>query len=264
MLLHELGHVEPDHRVVGVEQEVRECLRELGLADPGRTEEQERADRPARIGKTRPRTPDRVRDGDDGLVLADDALADRVFHVQELLLLALEHLRDRDAGPLGHDLRDLLLGHVVAQQGRLTALRRAGFGQLALELGDAPVLQFRHPGQVVRAVRGLEFELRALELFLDVRRTLHRRLLGLPDLLEIGVFPLELAELGLEVVEALAGCLVGLLLERLALDLELDDAAFEAVHRLGFGVDLDADAGGRLVDQVDRLVRQLTVADVAV
>ena len=56
---------------------------------------------------------------------------------------------------------------------------------------------------------------------------------------------------------------VGFLLQRLALDLELDDAPLEPVHRLGLGVDLHADARGGLVDQVDRLVGQLPVGDVA-
>ena len=55
-----------------------------------------------------------------------------------------------------------------------------------------------------------------------------------------------------------------LLLERLALDLELDDAPVELVDRLGLGIDHHALARRRLVDQVDRLVRQEAVGDVAV
>jgi hypothetical protein len=40
-------------------------------------------------------------------------------------------------------------------------------------------------------------------------------------------------------------------------------SAGRAIHRLGLGVDLHADAARRLVDQVDGLVRQLAVGDVA-
>ena len=58
--------------------------------------------------------------------------------------------------------------------------------------------------------------------------------------------------------------LVLLLLHRLALDLQLDQAALEPVHRLRLGVDLHLDARRRLVDQVDRLVGQEAVGDVAV
>ena len=51
VLLHVLAHVDADHRPLVVEQEVRERPRELGLADAGRAEEQERADRLVRVGQ---------------------------------------------------------------------------------------------------------------------------------------------------------------------------------------------------------------------
>ena len=41
VLLHVLAHVEADHRLLVVEQELRERFREEGLTDAGRTEEQE-------------------------------------------------------------------------------------------------------------------------------------------------------------------------------------------------------------------------------
>ncbi len=44
-----LRHVEPDERALVVEHELGERTRELGLADAGRAEEDERADRPVRI-----------------------------------------------------------------------------------------------------------------------------------------------------------------------------------------------------------------------
>ena len=58
-------------------------------------------------------------------------------------------------------------------------------------------------------------------------------------------------------------CGVGFLFHRLALDLELNQPAVEPVHRLGLGIDLHPNPGGRLVDEVDRLVRQEAVGNVA-
>jgi hypothetical protein len=49
VLLHELAHVEADEVVFAVEQEGSQRLAQLGLADPGRAEEQERAGRPVRV-----------------------------------------------------------------------------------------------------------------------------------------------------------------------------------------------------------------------
>ena len=64
--------------------------------------------------------------------------------------------------------------------------------------------------------------------------------------------------------EALLRSRVSLLLQRLALDLQLHDAARNLVQLRRHGVDLGAQLGRRLVDQVDRLVRQEAVRDVAV
>ena len=55
-----------------------------------------------------------------------------------------------------------------------------------------------------------------------------------------------------------------LLLQRLALDLQLHDAAVDLVQLRRHRVDLGAQLGRRLVHQVDGLVRQEAVGDVAV
>ncbi len=95
------------------------------------------------------------------------------------------------------------------------------------------MLQFGHARQVAGAVRGLEFHLRALEFFLDVRRALHRGLLGLPGFFEVRELALERLQRCLELLAPLARTLVVLLLKRLALDFQLDDAPLEAVKDLG-------------------------------
>ena len=48
-----LAHVEPDHVVLAVEQRRGQGLGQLGLADAGRAEEDERPDRPARVADAR-------------------------------------------------------------------------------------------------------------------------------------------------------------------------------------------------------------------
>ena len=73
-----------------VEQELGQRPRELGLADAGRAEEQERADRPARVLEPGAGAPDGVGHGLDRLVLADDPLVQALLHVDELLQLALD------------------------------------------------------------------------------------------------------------------------------------------------------------------------------
>jgi len=112
-------------------------------------------------------------------------------------------------------------------------------------------------------MRRLEFEARAFELLLNMCRALHRGLFGFPDLLEIRELLFESGELVRDVFEPLHRRVVGFFLERLAFDLELNNATLELVHFLGLRVDLDADTRSRLVDQIDRLIRQLAITDVA-
>ena len=74
VLLLVLRHVDADHRVLVVEQELGERARQLGLADAGRAEEDEAAERPVGILQAGARAPDRVGDRRDRFLLADDAL----------------------------------------------------------------------------------------------------------------------------------------------------------------------------------------------
>ena len=88
---------------------------------------------------------------------------------------------------------------------------------------------------------------------------------GLPDLLEVGDLALHALDLLLDqVAPALCDASSFSFFDRRALDLQLDQPAVELVHRLGLRVDLDLDLRRRLVDQVDRLVGQEAVGDVAV
>src|SRR3954470_17297940 len=69
----ELAHVEAHHEVLAPEQRIGECPRELSLADAGRAEEEEAADRLAWVGEPGPRPAHRFGDRTHGFVLADDA-----------------------------------------------------------------------------------------------------------------------------------------------------------------------------------------------
>ena len=233
MAIHELRHVDAHHGLFGVEHELGQGLAKLGLADAGRAEKHERAVGTIRIGQSRARAANRIRHRFHRLFLAHDALAQHFFHAQQLLALAFEHARYRDPGPLRYDLGDFDLGHRVAQQlvGLLFGLER--LGKPLLEIGNASVLQFGHAREILRAPRRVEIRAGPLQLLLDMRRALHRGLLRLPDLLEIRVLLFQPLECFFQRAQTLARCLIGFLLERLALDLELDDAPVELVERFG-------------------------------
>ena len=144
------------------------------------------------------------------------------------------------------------------------SVRGLGLLELRLQLWQASILQLGDCLPVPFALGRLHRDLETLDLFLDVLRALHLGLFRLPDLFQVGVLPLELEDLFLDQRQALAGRFVLLLLHRFALDLELDQPPLELVHLLRLGVDLHLDACRGLVDQVDGLVGQEPVGDVAV
>jgi hypothetical protein len=262
-----LAHVDTHHRVLVVEQELRERARGLGLADAGRAQEDERADRPARVLEPGARAAHRRRHRGQRVVLADHAQAQLVLHVEELGLLALEHLRDRDAGPLRDDLGDLLGGHLLGEQ-RALLLDRLELlllgRELLLDLHELAVADLRGALELALALRALQLRVELLAPLLELAHTRDRALLVLPARLHRVGLLAQLGDLALDGSEPRFARGVGLLLERLALHFELDELACELIELLGHRVDLHAHAARGLVDEVDRLVGQETVGDVAV
>ena len=264
VLLHVLAHVDADHRVLRVEHELGQRAGQLGLADAGRAEEQERADRPVRVAQAGARAPQGVGHRLDGGLLAHDAPVQALLHVDELGDLALHEPRHRDAGPATDDLGDVLGRDLLLEEAGVAVGALLGRGEAPLELGDLAVAQLGRTLQVGLALGALGLAVRLLEALLDLLDADDGVLLGLPLRLHAVGGLAQLGELAVQRLAALGGRVVALVLERRALDLQLHDAALDLVDLLGERVDLDAQARAGLVDEVDGLVGQEAVGDVAV
>jgi hypothetical protein len=205
VLLHVLAHVDAHHRSLVVEQELGERAGELGLADAGGAEEHERPDRSVGVGQAGPAATDRVRHGDDGVVLADDPLVQRVLEVDQL-----RHLdsMSRVIGTPVHLETTSAMSSASTSSFSIdcSAWRsfEVGGGLLdtTLQLGDPAVADLGGQVEV-----GLALDLRAevLELLFQVADRVDRLLLGLPVLLHLGELHVELGELLVEGVEPLLG-----------------------------------------------------------
>jgi hypothetical protein len=90
VLLLVLAHVNAHHGVLIVEQEFCQGACQLGLADAGWPQEDERPDRAVGVLQASPGAPDGVGDHFNGLVLPDDALVQAFFHAHQLLHFALQ------------------------------------------------------------------------------------------------------------------------------------------------------------------------------
>ena len=250
-----------------VEHELGERPRQLGLADAGGAEEDEAAERAVRILQSGAGAADRAGHGLDRLVLADHALVQPLFHLEQLLDFALEQAADGDVRPAGDDSGDVLLVDLLLQH--LLILLELGEPRLlvldlALELRQAAVLQLRGLGVVAGLLHALHLLADLVDLLLQLAHRLDGVLLLLPVRHQPGLFFLEVGQLLFELAEPLLRRLVLFLAQRLALDLELHDPALHFVELRRHRVDLGPQLRRRLVDQVDRLVGQEPVGDVAV
>src|SRR5206468_2683924 len=115
---------------------------------------------------------------DDRLVLADHPAAQILFHVEELLALAGQHLVDRYPGPARYDAGNVLLGDGFLEH-------PPGFGaldllELALELGDDAVGQLARTAPVAAALHDFELGAGLVEMLLQFLRAGELVLLGPP------------------------------------------------------------------------------------
>ena len=262
VLLHELGHIDPHHGLFGIKQERCQGLTQLGLAHTGRPEEQERAIRPVGIRQPGPGPTHRIGDRLDRFMLADHPVMEGVFHPHQFIPLALKHLRYRNAGPLGDNFGDFLVGYPVTQQLHFHHFSLAGHIQLALQFRNGAVLKLRHFAQIASAAGVFQVNPGLLQLALDLLGAMQRRFLGVPDFFQIGVFAFDIADHRGQLFQPLFGSSIGFFLQGLAFNLELNQAPLQAIQRLGLGIHFHTNLACRFVYQIDGLIRQLAIGDI--
>ena len=137
------------------------------------------------------------------------------------------------------------------------------FAQLGFEVGDDAVGQFARTGQIACALGLLQFGARMVERLLHLAGAGHFVPFGLPAGGQGGGFFLEVAKFLFKLRQPVLGGLIRLLFQRLGLDLPLQDIAVERVEFFRFAIHFHTQARRRLVHQVDGLVGQEAVRDVA-
>ena len=193
-----------------------------------------------------------------------------LFHQQQFFTLALHQFGHGNAGGAGHDFGDFFGTHLGAQQARALFGRVpvvfAGIGifQALFQLGQLAVLQLGHFVEVALAFELFHLNAAALDLLFDLRPALGLGFFRFPNVFQIGVFFLQLDDFFFNQGHAFDGRIVLLFAHRFAFNFELNQTPVQLVHHLGLGVDFNFDFGGRFVNQIDRLVGQETIGDVAV
>ena len=138
----------------------------------------------------------------------------------------------------------------------------AGF-DVALDLGQLAVFDLGGFLPVAGARGALFFGARLLQFFLELLHARDGALLAGPALFEAGRFAAQPLEFVLDVAQAVLRRRVLFPVQRLALDFEMRDAALDVVDFDRHAADLNLQRGAGFVDQVDGLVGQEAVGDVA-
>ena len=192
----------------------------------------------------------------------------RVLHLDELLHLAFEHFRDGNARPARDDFRDVFfvdffLQHAVG----CFAVAVRQFGELAefgFGVGDFAVLEFGGALEVALARVLFGFEAELFEASLEFGYLADCPALLLPACAQTLGLLADFGEFFLDSFEALLRGGIFLTLQGGLLDLEVGGLTFQVVDFGGHGADLVGERGGGFVDQVDGLVGEEAVGNVAV
>ena len=196
--------------------------------------------------------------------MADDTLVQDLVEAKELLLFPFDQALDRNAGPSRHDLRDLVLVDFFANQPLRSGCRGLRRAKIALERWQSSVFELGRALETRLLLRLRDVTTHALDLLAEGAQLADRFLFGLPARLHGARRLTQIGQLRAQGGEPILARLVGLLPQRRFLDLELADAARRLVELGRHAVDLGSDGGAGFIDQVDRLVRQEAIADVAI
>ena len=188
-----------------------------------------------------------------------------VVQVERLILLRLGELGHRNIGPAGDDLCDLVLRDCLVHERKLLPLY---FGLLLFELlfklRELAVLELGRLIEVIALLCALNLTVRVLNLLTDFRKFRDTRLLVLPLCLCLGERLFLLREFLLDGRQSLLREIVGLLPECRRLDFKLHAAAVHLIQLRRKGVELCLNHCAGFIDQVDCLVGQEAVGDIAV
>ena len=263
VLLLILRHVDARHHTLVVEHIVGQGLCQFRLTHTGGAEEDERGDGALRVLQPGTRAAYGVGDGTDGLVLSDDTLVEFLLQVEQFVLLALHHPAHGDAGPTAHHLGDVVGGHLFPHQSGVVVVAVGLTGNpvdFLLQFLQFAVANLRHLGIVALAFCPFSLEAQLLHLLSRLLHAVYLCLLAFPFGAEVVLLFAQFGNILVELCDLLR---VVLALDGLALDFELCPLARDVVEFLGHGVAFHAQFCGSLVHQVDGLVGQETVADIA-
>mmetsp|Transcript_1211 Transcript_1211/g.2447 ORF Transcript_1211/g.2447 Transcript_1211/m.2447 type:complete len:368 (+) Transcript_1211:1584-2687(+) len=272
-----LAHVNPHHRGVVVEQKLGNRLAQRRLAAPRRPQKHKRAHGPPMGVQPRSREPNRVAHRTNRVVLPDHLTSQLRLHPQQLLLLARLQTRHGDARRSGNHRQHRIIRNRLRHQRSsfsATSVLLISFflsrNQLVilleflLQLRNVSIRELRRPCQIASPLHNHELLSRLLQLFLIRLGRSQRRSLPLPPPRNHAPPPLQLLHLRRTFLQPLPRPVIRLLTQRALLNLQRHQRSIHIIKRLRLRFLLHLEPTRRLVDHIDRTVRQSSFRHVPV
>ena len=267
ILFHIFRHIDTNQILFIVKQAFCQGFCQFRLAYAGGAKEHKAADGTIRILNPRTGAHNGLRHRLHRLILTNDTAMEGIFQMQQLLLLPLHQTADRYAGPALNDSGNLIICDLIPKQGIVLLIlncllfrRSQGF----LCLRQLAVFQFRSMLQIIILLRFFNVPMQLFDLFTEL---LH------PKDLVFLIFPLGLHNLEgvpflsqflLQLLKPTFGQGITFLFQSRFFDLHLNDLPAYPIQLRGHGIHFRADHGAGLVNEIDGLVRQESVGDIAV
>ncbi len=135
---------------------------------------------------------------------------------------------------------DVVGDHHLLDHGAALAILLLGFDELLFEIGNDTIGQFAGALKLTLTLGDRQFVAGIVELLLEIGGKAELLLFRLPAGRQRIGFLFKRGKFGLQPLQPIGGSNVGFLLQRLALDFQLDDTAVELVELLRLGIHLHA------------------------
>ncbi len=190
----------------------------------------------------------------------------RIIKMQQLFAVALHELCHRDSRPAGDDPRDLVLCDGIAQQAGIGAgLRGILRGiQLLLQLRQLAVFQLGGLIEIILPLGVFDLGFELFHLRTEILHTADAALFVLPLRFHLRKAVALIGQLLLQIGQMRRRDGIGFLFQCGFFDFQLHDLSGNLVHFGRHGIHFRADHCTGFVYEVDRLIRQETVGDIAV
>ena len=184
----------------------------------------------------------------------------------ELFAFAAAKTRNRDPCPSTDHLSDIFFICFFFQQHILFIIFIVCFDfcKFLLQSRQPSILKFCQFIQIIAALSAFHFLFNGIDLFFHFAHTGNRSFFAVPAFNELFIFLSQLRQLFFNFHQPFFRLLILFFAKGLSLDLQLQYPPLTFVKRCRKRIDLGPQSCCRLIDQINRLIRQKTIVDITV